>query len=132
MKTIGLTEHALPQDVFNEQTVSQWSEAVVRQYRISHAVAVTVGTRPNGGVVMAERLKSIMSSVASTLVAAHTPSVMVIEGGATAFDILRHLAWQQFRVQQEYAPGIVSMTHADTEIILKPGSYPWGRLFNIQ
>ena len=55
--------------------------------------------------------------------------MIIIEGGATAFAVIQALGWNTFGIKSEYAPGIVGMTHGETEIILKPGSYPWGENF---
>ena len=54
---------------------------------------------------------------------------LIIEGGATACAILTALGWKDFEVEKVIAPGVVMLQRDDSHIILKPGSYPWGKLF---
>ena len=59
------------------------------------------------------------------------PEEVVIEGGATAYALLEELGWVDFEVLCETAPGVVRLQHmpSGTVLTLKPGSYPWGPLF---
>ncbi len=54
---------------------------------------------------------------------------IIIEGGATAYTVLQRLGISSFDVEHEYSPGVVCLSHGNIRIILKPGSYPWGNLF---
>ena len=54
---------------------------------------------------------------------------IIIEGGATAYSVLERLGISSFDVEYEYSPGVVCLSHGNMRIILKPGSYPWGNLF---
>ena len=54
---------------------------------------------------------------------------IIIEGGATAYTVLQRLGISSFDVEYEYSPGVVCLSHGNMRIILKPGSYPWGNLF---
>ena len=54
---------------------------------------------------------------------------IILEGGATAYTVLERLGISSFDVEYEYSPGIVCLSHGNMRIILKPGSYPWGNLF---
>ncbi|MCD8202259.1 MAG: hypothetical protein LUD48_01285, partial [Prevotella sp.] len=94
-----------------------------------HSVIITIGQRENAGSECAVRLRNVMADVVNQLVSLQQPDLMIIEGGATAFACLSELGWDSFILKNAYAPGIVSMTYGNTEIILKPGSYPWGTLF---
>ena len=60
----------------------------------------------------------------------HCPNHLIIEGGATAWATLQTLGWSQFQIVNQIAPGVVQMRAENgTYITLKPGSYPWGELF---
>jgi uncharacterized protein YgbK (DUF1537 family) len=53
---------------------------------------------------------------------------LVIEGGATAFSIIRKLGYERFSPVQEFAQGVIRMkVHENTGmfITMKPGSYHW-------
>ena len=54
---------------------------------------------------------------------------IILEGGATAYTVLERLGISSFDVEYEYSPGVVCLSHGNIRIILKPGSYPWGNLF---
>ena len=65
----------------------------------------------------------------STCEALNSSTVIIIEGGATAYTVLQRLGISSFDVEYEYSPGVVCLSHGNMRIILKPGSYPWGNLF---
>jgi hypothetical protein len=65
----------------------------------------------------------------STCEALNSSTDIILEGGATAYTVLERLAISSFDVEYEYSPGVVCLSHGNMRIILKPGSYPWGNLF---
>ncbi|MBR7170824.1 MAG: hypothetical protein IKD19_01290, partial [Prevotella sp.] len=65
----------------------------------------------------------------STCEALNSSTRIIIEGGATAYSVLERLGISSFDVEYEYSPGVVCLSHGNMRIILKPGSYPWGNLF---
>ena len=71
----------------------------------------------------------VFACLANTIVCEKQPSLIVIEGGATAFAVIGRLGWTSFSVKRELSPGVVCLSYGDTDIILKPGSYDWGNLF---
>lgn len=122
-------EEIMPDDVFNGSPHNNWITHLSAQYVANKSVIISLGQRPNAGKACALRLKKIIAEAVECLVRTTPPDLMIIEGGATAYSILRCLKWNVLKLHAEYAPGIVSMTHGKTEIILKPGSYSWGKLF---
>jgi uncharacterized protein YgbK (DUF1537 family) len=65
----------------------------------------------------------------STCKALNSSTDIILEGGATAYTVLERLGISSFDVEYEYSPGVVCLSHGNMRIILKPGSYPWGNLF---
>ena len=65
----------------------------------------------------------------STCQLVNSSTDIIIEGGATAYTVLERLGISSFDVEYEYSPGVVCLSHGNMRIILKPGSYPWGNLF---
>ena len=65
----------------------------------------------------------------STCEALNSSTDIILEGGATAYTVLERLVISSFDVEYEYSPGVVCLSHGNMRIILKPGSYPWGNLF---
>ena len=76
-------------------------------------------------------LRNTMATTVASLVKAHRPDELIIEGGASAFAILEELGWSSFTVENEVAPGVVRLGHTESGcyVTFKPGSYPWGALF---
>jgi len=59
---------------------------------------------------------------------ATNPSMLLIEGGATACSILKRMGWGSFMPVREWLPGVVELKLNEPphcNIILKPGSYAW-------
>jgi uncharacterized protein YgbK (DUF1537 family) len=57
-----------------------------------------------------------------------TPDLVLVEGGATAAALLDEFPWDRWRIQKEWAPGVVELCGPDRSgpaLVLKPGSYPW-------
>ena len=72
---------------------------------------------------------STETSNLSTRQLVNLSTLIIIEGGATAYSVLERLGISSFDVEYEYSPGVVCLSHGNMRIILKPGSYPWGNLF---
>lgn len=125
----------MPLDVFYENAKPvTWVASIVERYRRDGSAILTIGDKEiREGKEAAVYLRSAMAEVTCALVAARQPQRLIIEGGATAFAILSQLPYTQYDVLCEHAPGVVSLQATDgtTPIVvtLKPGSYPWGRLF---
>jgi len=50
---------------------------------------------------------------------------LVIEGGSTAYAVLRAVGLKSFVPVEELAPGVVRMRAGEMYITVKPGSYAW-------
>lgn len=122
----GTSISVMPDDVFAGKPACCWFESLCRLYGEHNSLAIAIGPKEDGGPECAVRLRHIMSDAVRMLVEAQCPDTMIIEGGATAYSIISSLCWNDFKLKCEYAPGIVGMVHGRTEVVLKPGSYPWG------
>lgn len=132
IQTIGAQEEVMPYDVFRgEAAPDYWFARMSATYGRTKSIIISVGEKENGGKDCAVRLRKVMSDATCRLVKEEQPELIIIEGGATAYAIISNIGWKSFKLKREYAPGIVSMTYGKTEIILKPGSYPWGNLFKL-
>jgi uncharacterized protein YgbK (DUF1537 family) len=125
--------HDMPGDVFDGADPRTWIETVNNTYSEDKSVVVSIHHPSKGGKAYAVRLRNTMAAVAAQLVQNVEPQELLIEGGATAFAVLRRLGWSSFRVTNEIMPGVVRMSLTDNpniHITLKPGSYDWGnRIF---
>ena len=130
IQRIGAVEITMPHEVFHGACIPEaWIETLCQAYRRHGAVIVAIGHEATGGKAYAVRLRRLMAQAAQALVAVASPTTMIVEGGATAYAVLQQLGWQQFVAEHEFAPGVVSIRHGATSVVLKPGSYPWGTLF---
>ena len=83
----------------------------------------------NSSTCEALNLSTCEALNSSTCEALNSSTDIILEGGATAYTVLERLGISSFDVEYEYSPGVVCLSHGNMRIILKPGSYPWGNLF---
>lgn len=129
MRSLSAREENFPDDIIERQDKSQWYAHLTEEYAKARCLILRIGWARKGDARCGACLREIMSTAACEIIDSGTPDLLIIEGGATAFATLSRLAWTTFSVSAEYAPGVVGIRHGSTEIILKPGSYPWGKLF---
>ena len=69
-----------------------------------------------------------LAECTAQLLEATRPARVLIEGGESAWEILRRLGWTRFTPLFEWSPGVVSLrldSPYPCNITLKPGSYAW-------
>ncbi len=138
----------MPESVFlGTEGAEVWAESLQKVFP-TKGVVLTINYPSQGGKDFAVRLRRTMAEVVKALVdnsetafvedsevvlaleedkkAAAQPRLkLIIEGGATAFEILATLGWSTFDVVKEHYPGVVEIANEKASVILKPGSYPW-------
>lgn len=129
MKRLHAQEATMPESVFEGASPKGWIEELGKRYLLTDALIIRIGNHEFKGAEYAIRLRDVMGEATKELISSSMPRYLIIEGGATAFSILNHIKWTEFEIRHEFSPGVVGMRHGETEIILKPGSYPWGRMF---
>jgi uncharacterized protein YgbK (DUF1537 family) len=70
----------------------------------------------------------LLARAARVVCERETPDLVLVEGGATAAALLDEFPWDRWRIQKEWAPGVVELCGPDGSrpaLVLKPGSYPW-------
>ena len=127
----GIATSYMPTPVYDgDATGHAWAEAIRSDYRDSHKIILAIADRHRTGHDAAVWLREAMAETVADLVDVHQPRELIIEGGATAYAILRRLGWQSFVITDEIAPGVIRMLAPNgTRVTMKPGSYPWGGLF---
>lgn len=129
MKRLHAQEATMPESVFEGASPKGWIEEIGKRYLLTDALIIRIGNHEFKGSEYAIRLRDVMGEATKELINTSTPRYLIIEGGATAFSILSHIKWTEFEIRYEFSPGVVGMRHGETEIILKPGSYPWEKMF---
>ena len=132
----------MPADVFygkyqtfteSKSPVEAWKKELCSTFS-DHGIVLTINYPAQGGKDFAIRLRKTMADVVRSLTESVTKSsfsgklFLIIEGGATAFEVLNTLGWNSFEVVKEHFPGVVEIANNQANIILKPGSYPWGNM----
>ncbi len=118
----ALLDQAADAPAIMQRWADQACDALAR--RGSAVVSIGKGTdRPGCPQVMVDRLVELAVAVLSR---ARVGSLCV-EGGTTAWTLVKHLGWQRFRVHRELAPGVVAMgvVGGGPQVTMKPGSYAW-------
>lgn len=136
MQHVSSREEPMPDDVFEGLPDEAWHMRLVESWTDSQLLTVSIGNHPRRGADYARRLRREMAVAVSRLCSSRQPEALVIEGGATAFCVLSLLGWSLFRVERQISPGVVALRLSQNAsgvssplVILKPGSYPWGRIF---
>ena len=118
-------ERSMPLSVYQGEPSHEWIESLVCDYAAHECLILQVGHPSSGGKEQAVYIRTLFATIVARLTSQHAPSLLIIEGGATAFAILSALGWQALSVCQELAPGVVVLAYENTYIMLKPGSYGW-------
>ncbi|MBR0038163.1 MAG: four-carbon acid sugar kinase family protein [Bacteroidales bacterium] len=131
---------SMPRTVFDgEEGTAEWMATI----NARHLTKSSMQLATNGLVLnipfessktkeQALRLRSTMAEVVAQLVDKLHPTEIVLEGGSTAFAVIKALHWSRFRLTQQISPGVVRMESLEspgTHLTLKPGSYAWNNLF---
>ncbi len=140
----------MPEGVFlGKESAETWISSLKNAFA-KNGVVLTINYPSQGGKDFAVRLRKTMAETVKVLTdgcfeslgivtdsqaksnqknAAAQPRLkLIIEGGATAFEILSTLGWSTFDVVKEHFPGVVEIANEYASIILKPGSYHWSGL----
>lgn len=128
----GLPVSYMPLDVYDGAPPDGWIAETCRNYSRNHSITLAISHTHRTGHDAAAYLRGVTARIARRLIDAHTPSWLVIEGGATAYAVISAIGWDALEIEKEIAPGVICMkSSGGTHVIMKPGSYPWGPLFSI-
>ena len=122
----------MPDEVFAGADPQLWCGRMIAECAAADSVVLRIPQRAEVDAARARWLRSAMAVATACAVGEYAPQELVIEGGATAFAVLSELGWHEFSVESEVAPGVVRLRHTEsgTIVTFKPGSYPWGRMFD--
>ena len=126
---LGIPVAPMPREVYDgQQGADYWFSRLPASP--THSFILTIPFTHRTGKAVAIHLRTVMAEMARRLVGQHRPDSLIIEGGATAWATLGALGWHDFQTERQVAPGVVQMSATNgTLVTLKPGSYPWGSLF---
>jgi uncharacterized protein YgbK (DUF1537 family) len=124
---LGIPIAPMPKEIYDgSDDLKLWDTSI---YDKERGLILTIPYTHRTGKEVAVHLRNMMAKMTQQLIKQHQPSQLVIEGGATAWAALQAIGWSQFDIICQIAPGVVQMRAANgTLVMLKPGSYPWGKL----
>lgn len=126
-----VAQSPMPDDVFDGGSTTAWIEQSKVLFSQADSLLLRIPQAITHEEGKALQLRRQMAETVVSLIRELHPEEVIIEGGATAFTILRGLAWSDLKITDEIAPGVVRLRHAASNICFtfKPGSYPWGACF---
>lgn len=128
---LGIPVAPMPREVYDgERGADYWYQFLTSHLSPLTSLILTIPHTHRTGKEVAVHLRTVMAEMARRLVSLHRPDQLIVEGGATAWATLNALGWHEFQIERQAAPGVVQMSATNgTLVTLKPGSYPWGGLF---
>ncbi len=112
-----------------EKDINDWVEAIVHTIEKEDKLIIAIDTLECEGVSNIPcRIKEIFAVVVKKVLEKVSLDELLIEGGATAYAIIEHLAYKKFYPEQELAQGVIRMRIDQVKnmhLTLKPGSYQW-------
>jgi uncharacterized protein YgbK (DUF1537 family) len=121
----------MPEALLTENTdapaaMQQWADQVcdALAQRGSAVASIGEGTDRTGrSQTMVDRLADLAAAVLGRM----KVGTIFVEGGATAWTLVKRLGWRRFRVHRELAPGVVvlGVVGGGPWVTMKPGSYAW-------
>lgn len=128
---LGIPVAPMPREVYDgERGADYWYQFLTSHLSPLTSLILTIPHTHRTGKEVAVHLRTVMAEMTRRLVSLHRPDQLIVEGGATAWATLNALGWHEFQIERQAAPGVVQMSATNgTLVTLKPGSYPWGGLF---
>jgi len=120
-------EHFLLEEL-NENDFVDWLGELKSKWNENKMLSIRISDKPAIFPDSQTELKSRLSRVSAYLLKNCDISELLIEGGATTYDILNTLSFTTLTPMTELAPGVLRMKVNNTDnlwLTIKPGSYAW-------
>lgn len=124
--------YTFPKSLLNgnidETILTQWTKEISKNYSKAKKATIRISNNNIQFKNSSTLLKNRLSFVVKELIENSKISDIFIEGGATAYDVLKKLSWCSFTPKSELAIGVVRMqlnNDKTKHITIKPGSYLW-------
>jgi uncharacterized protein YgbK (DUF1537 family) len=113
--------------------VLHWAEQIITSFRKFPVVVVSAShLNRSDNINLKDSMTSILSSVTGLVFHHIDVKEILIEGGATASALVRHLEWDCLVPVYEFQKGVTALTvfnYPGCRLIVKPGSYSWPDYF---
>jgi uncharacterized protein YgbK (DUF1537 family) len=127
----------MPTNIFNEEAINnsafeKWSDDILDKLSRHNKAIIAVDNSTNQKTDP-NLLREKKAKIAQLILNKIKIKEVLIEGGSTAYSIIRKIGWKSFIPTEELQQGIVRMQVegvADLHLTIKPGSYEWPAEWN--
>ncbi|MCB0729540.1 MAG: hypothetical protein KDC88_00790 [Ignavibacteriae bacterium] len=132
LKGINIKILYMPKDVFynlpnSESSYKQWLNDIKEGFKNHDKVMISINEPVINDKNISHHLKNVLANIVSDILKSNTIDELIIDGGATAYAIIKKLNYKQFCPIMQLEQGVIRMSvegNPNMHIILKPGSYP--------
>ena len=133
-KESGQSVMYMPANIFSTAenffiNVSGWADEIIQELNSSDKVILAVDEiNSSENENLALKIKETFAEVLHLVMEEIEINELIIEGGATAYSIIKKLGYKKFFPVQELGPGVIRMKvegNNNLFLTLKPGSYQW-------
>jgi D-threonate/D-erythronate kinase len=122
----------MPENIFNEEEINnsafeKWENNILEKLS-KHKKAIIAVDNSLNQKDDSNLLREKKSKIAQLILNKIKIKEVLIEGGSTAYSIIKKIGWQSFTPTEELQQGIVRMQVegvTDLHLTIKPGSYDW-------
>jgi uncharacterized protein YgbK (DUF1537 family) len=119
---------------FTPDLMDAWAGEIIRDLEADRKVAILVDHEMHHEDGLSKRIRKNTGQLVGMIMKQARLDNLLIEGGATAWEILKNLKIKKLYPTRELSRGIIQMRperYPDLQIITKPGSYRWpDNMFN--
>lgn len=123
----------MPNTIFcshdSKEIISDWVEEIIGLIKRKGKVILAIDElEPCNVDDLPTKIRNVMAQVLYEVMASEQIDELLIEGGDTAYTIVKKLGLKRFYPVRELAPGVIRMIAEDKKdlfITIKPGSYAW-------
>jgi uncharacterized protein YgbK (DUF1537 family) len=112
----------------DESEFEVWFRQIEKSWNEKQMLSIGISDKLVDFPDSSTELKRRLSRAVAYLFDNCTVNELLIEGGATAYSVLKTLSLYSFTLDKELAPGVLRMkinTQDNCWLTIKPGSYPW-------
>ncbi|WMI66255.1 four-carbon acid sugar kinase family protein [Aestuariibaculum sp. YM273] len=112
---------------FEDYRFKSWVNMVEKEFKVAGKAVLRISNQviefENSSLLLKQRLSRVVKDFFENI----PVKDLFIEGGATAYDILKALGWNEFVPVTELSSGVVRLKKKNEEVFItvKPGSYQW-------
>jgi uncharacterized protein YgbK (DUF1537 family) len=112
----------------SDDCLIRWVDDIHSSFEDHHTVVSAILQPLNKMPGFSQKLNHFVTKMIKNVLNSTNLDEILIEGGATASNLVRSIGWKEFTVSSEYGSGIVQLINLqkpEFRLYVKPGSYSW-------